>query len=300
MPWAAAAVVAGSLITSNSSRKAANTQADATKQAADIAAQQRQPWVDAGSAALKRLSEGLAPGGEYTKKFTMADATNSEAEKHALETGLGSIQNLAAAKGGLLNTNALQATTKFAEDTAATYENQAFNQWLAQQQMQLGAQQSLAQVGQTAVNQVADTNANAILAGANAQAGNTIAQGNILSSALGSLGNIFTSNTGGSGSLSNIFSSGGSTVPSGGYIPPQSGTGTDFNLTGVRLSDERLKTDVRRVGMTDDGLPIYTYRLSGSPITEMGVMAQDVEKKTPSAVKRHPTGFRMVDYSEVR
>lgn len=298
MPWAVAATVAGSLISSDASRKASNTQADAAKQAADISAQQRQPWVDAGSAALKRLSDGLAPGGEYSKKFTMADATNSSAEKHALETGMGSIQNLAAAKGGLLSTNALQETTKFAEDTAASYQNQAFNQWMAQQQMQLGAQQSLAQVGQTAVNQVADTNANAVLAAANAQAGNTIAQGNILGSALGSLGNIFTSNTGGGGgSLSNIFGGSGG---GGSYIPNQGGGGTDFNLSGVRLSDERLKTNVVRVGYTDDGLPIYTYKLNGSPTTEMGVMAQDVEKTKPSAVKRHPTGFKMVDYAEVR
>lgn len=61
------------------------------------------------------------------------------------------------------------------------------------------------------------------------------------------------------------------------------------------FSDRRLKTDVKRVGRTDAGVPIYTYRyVWGGPV-HMGVMAQDV----PEAAHMHESGYMMVDYGEV-
>ena len=66
---------------------------------------------------------------------------------------------------------------------------------------------------------------------------------------------------------------------------------------GIGLfSDRRLKTDIRRVGQTDEGTPIYTYRyVWGGPV-QMGVMAQDV----PDAAFMTDSGFLAVDYAEVR
>ncbi|WP_273727474.1 tail fiber domain-containing protein [Brucella gallinifaecis] len=66
------------------------------------------------------------------------------------------------------------------------------------------------------------------------------------------------------------------------------------------FSDRRLKTDIERVGETDEGTPIYTYKYKDGGPTQMGVMAQDVEKKQPDAVAMHSSGFRMVDYGKVR
>jgi hypothetical protein len=65
------------------------------------------------------------------------------------------------------------------------------------------------------------------------------------------------------------------------------------------LSDRRLKTDIKKVGKTNAGLPIYTYKYKGSDTTQMGVMAQDVEKKTPNAIKEIG-GFKAVNYSFVK
>jgi hypothetical protein len=63
-------------------------------------------------------------------------------------------------------------------------------------------------------------------------------------------------------------------------------------------SDIRLKTNIRRVGTTHGGLPIYTYFYkSGGPM-QMGVMAQDVEKVQPWAVGEL-NGFKAVDYGMV-
>ena len=66
-----------------------------------------------------------------------------------------------------------------------------------------------------------------------------------------------------------------------------------------KFSDRRLKKDIKKIGKTDDGLPIYTYKYRAGGPTEMGIMAQDLEKKDPSAVIDTPSGFKAVDYSKV-
>lgn len=71
-------------------------------------------------------------------------------------------------------------------------------------------------------------------------------------------------------------------------------------LALAAFSDERVKTDKKKVGKTKDGLDIYTYRLLGSPQTQMGVMAQDVEKKQPGAAGPLLGGVKTVDYRKVR
>lgn len=70
-------------------------------------------------------------------------------------------------------------------------------------------------------------------------------------------------------------------------------------MAALAVSDERMKTDKKKVGKTDSGLPIYTYKMKGSPKSLMGVMAQEAEKKSPSAV-HHLGGLKMVDYSKIK
>lgn len=68
---------------------------------------------------------------------------------------------------------------------------------------------------------------------------------------------------------------------------------------GALFSDRRLKTDIRRVGQTDGGVPIYVYRYGNMGPFLMGVMADEIEAINPEAVIEHVSGFKMVDYSEV-
>jgi hypothetical protein len=79
------------------------------------------------------------------------------------------------------------------------------------------------------------------------------------------------------------------------------GIGANLLGTGAKLwaSDERLKTDIERVGKTDDGLPIYTYRYKAGGPPMMGVMAQDVAEVKPEAVGYLPSGYLGVDYAQV-
>lgn len=79
----------------------------------------------------------------------------------------------------------------------------------------------------------------------------------------------------------------------------QAAMGGLFGLAsaGVGMfSDRRLKTDIQRVGRTDAGTPIYTYRYAWGGPVQMGVMAQDV----PEARIMDPSGFWRVDYERVQ
>jgi hypothetical protein len=63
-------------------------------------------------------------------------------------------------------------------------------------------------------------------------------------------------------------------------------------------SDRRLKHDIKRIGKTDDGLPIYSFKYKGddSEQTHVGFMADEVEKVNPDAVNTEPSGYKSVDY----
>lgn len=77
------------------------------------------------------------------------------------------------------------------------------------------------------------------------------------------------------------------------------GLGSSAMMSGMFKSDRRVKKDIRRVGTTDGGAPVYTFRYkSGGPM-QMGVMAQDIEKITPAAVAEIG-GVKHVNYAMVR
>jgi hypothetical protein len=60
----------------------------------------------------------------------------------------------------------------------------------------------------------------------------------------------------------------------------------------------RVKTDIKRVGETDGGLGVYTFRYKWGGPVQMGVLAQEVEQVTPSAVHEFG-GIKAVDYAEI-
>jgi len=66
----------------------------------------------------------------------------------------------------------------------------------------------------------------------------------------------------------------------------------------MMASDERVKENIEPVGKTFDGQNIYKYNYKGSPTTNIGLIAQEVEKRHPSAVYKTENGMRMVDYDQ--
>jgi len=168
----------------------------------------------------------------------MADAQNMPAYKFALEQGQQAITNAAAAGGQSLSTADQQSQAKFAEGTAAQYEQQAFNQWLQQNNLSLSALQNMVQTGQISTNQLqsaltqagvsqetlsqnlgnavaggtigaANAQAGAIVGANNANAAGVVGQANNYGNALSSVGNALTS----AGSLYGAFNGVGSPAP---------------------------------------------------------------------------------------
>lgn len=64
------------------------------------------------------------------------------------------------------------------------------------------------------------------------------------------------------------------------------------------LSDRRAKTDIKRVGKADNGLPIYSYRYKHGGPTQIGLIAQEVQRKNPEAVAKTLSGLLAVDYGK--
>lgn len=67
--------------------------------------------------------------------------------------------------------------------------------------------------------------------------------------------------------------------------------------TNQMLSDKRLKENVKPVGKTFDGQTIYSYNFKGEPQTEIGLIAQEVQKHHPEAVGL-AGGYRTVNYDK--
>lgn len=76
-----------------------------------------------------------------------------------------------------------------------------------------------------------------------------------------------------------------------------SGSTTTTTQPSSFFSDRELKHDVKEIGQTNDGLPIYSFKYNGDNRTQIGLMAQDVEKKHPEAVGL-AAGYKTVDYKK--
>lgn len=104
-------------------------------------------------------------------------------------------------------------------------------------------------------------------------------------------------------------------VPIGQYIQDdyanrsaayQNQMGGMFGLAGtlgqaaVGLSDKRAKKDIKPTGMfAAAGIPIKTFKYKAGGPRQIGVVAQDVLPKMPSAVVKRPDGLFAVDYAQV-
>lgn len=156
--WVAGAVVGSAALGAYSSNRAAKTQADAARQAADLQYQQfregvelQEPWRQAGITALNKLTP-LAT--EYTP-FGMAQFQQDPGYQFRLSEGLKALDRQAAARGGLISGGALKAAQRYGQEAASQEYTNAFNRYQAERQARLGPLQSLAGVGQTTAQQIA-------------------------------------------------------------------------------------------------------------------------------------------------
>ena len=78
-----------------------------------------------------------------------------------------------------------------------------------------------------------------------------------------------------------------------------SGGGSDGGDDVIQVSDRRVKTDCRWVGLTRDALPVWRYRYVGTRQVFEGVMAQDVAMRRPDAAVTLPNGLMAVNYAKL-
>jgi len=197
MPWIAAAVVGSSLIGANAAGKAASTQADASRYAADIQQkmfetqnEQQKPYREAGYSALSDIG-GMKP--YLTQQFTPADFAAGIDPGYAFrqQQGQEATNRMANTGGGLIGGNALQGLQNYSQGLASQEYGNAFNRFQTQRSNIYNTLASIAGLGQTSLGQTtaAGTQAagnigtNIANAGA-AQAGGIVGSANALAGGL--------------------------------------------------------------------------------------------------------------------
>ena len=118
------------------------------------------PYLAAGRNALGRIDTGMAPGGEFSKSFSMDDFTADPGYGFRMSEGLKAMDRNAAARGGLISGAALKAGTRYGQDMASQEYTNAFNRYQTNRGNQLAPLQSLAGIGQTATNNLASVGSN--------------------------------------------------------------------------------------------------------------------------------------------
>jgi Chaperone of endosialidase len=91
----------------------------------------------------------------------------------------------------------------------------------------------------------------------------------------------------------------------GGYVGAHGGGAWGLNTDAIYglvaiPSDKRLKRDIARIGVLDNGLGLYRFRYLWSDMVYVGVMAQEVALIRPDAVAHDALDdYLRVDYSRL-
>lgn len=188
MPWAAAAVVGGALISSNATSDAADSQAQSSANATgeqrrefDTTQANTAPYRQAGETALWQLerdngipldpnSVQMDPGYEFAR-----------------QQGQQGIDRKTAAAGGRISGAALKAASQYNTDYATTGYSTAYNRANQARSDRLNRLAALAGIGQTGTQQVSSAGSSA----ANAIGNIATAQGNAAGAAQIAQGNIW-------------------------------------------------------------------------------------------------------------
>lgn len=192
--WMLPAAIAGSsILGAYSADKAANTQADAARYAADLQYKQYQenvarqkPFYDVGVNALPEL----VAASKYTP-FSMQNFQQDPGYAFRMKEGMNQLERSAAARGGLLSGGTGKALTRYGQEMGSQEYQNAFNRYQAERQARLGPLQSLTGMSQTTANTLGAAGQNmagnvgeAYMGGANARASGYIGGANAITGGL--------------------------------------------------------------------------------------------------------------------
>lgn len=240
--WIAGAIVGSAVIGGISANAAAGQQADAANNATGLQSsinqaniERNKPFVDAGVGAVSRLADlegtsgntGAAGYGSLTSNFTPADflANKDPGYDFALQTGENAVQSRDAATGSAIGGAALKDLNNFAQGTAATGYQSAFDRYQTSTNNVYQRLASLAGIGQASANNSAasgnafGTNAGSNMIGAgNARAAGTVGVANSISGGLNNAAGYYSLNSLGSSGTPSVDGAGNAWGSGGGDL----------------------------------------------------------------------------------
>lgn len=94
------------------------------------------------------------------------------------------------------------------------------------------------------------------------------------------------------------YNNAGNLALAGGALAAGELTGSSL-LPLLLLSDRRAKCDIKRIGVTNGGLGVYTFRYLNDDTIRMGVMADETAVLYPEAVHIGMDGYTRVNYGAI-
>lgn len=272
--------------------------------AQDLILNRLQPTIERGDISFKQAlaNQGLAPGTEaYNAAFRNREMSKNDLYNQAALQGIN--LDMSARQQQLNEALGIGGFQNQAQLNRAGLYNQALGQDFSQglQRAQFGNQAQQQQITQDlALRNQPLNELSAIMSGSQVQLpqfpGYTPAQvapaptfAGTQAQYQGQLAAANAQNAANSQLTQGLFQLGGAAL-----LAP---TGTFGGPTGL-FSDRRLKTDIKQIGVADNGLKIYSYKYVWGGPTQIGYMADEVEKLVPQAVGEF-NGYKTVDYGMI-
>jgi len=173
------------------------------------------PYREAGYTALKDLTAGTRPGGQFDKTFGLADFNKDPGYQFRMDEGARGVDASAAARGGVLSGGALKALERYRQGFASDEYGKAYDRFNTDLTGRYNRLAGLAGTGQQATN--SGIQAGQDMTRANGQARNGIADaygsaGNATASMYAGVGNTIANtanNIGGYFAMKSLYGGGG-------------------------------------------------------------------------------------------
>ena len=136
----------GAGLQANAARQAAQGIADANLTSNQLMARineqnlaRQEPFYQAGLGALPAYTQGVMPGGNLVKPFSMADYQADPGYGFRMSEGMKALDRSAASRGGLLSGATMKGAERYGQDLASQEYNNAYNRYVGNQATQRNA-----------------------------------------------------------------------------------------------------------------------------------------------------------------
>ena len=217
MPIGKAIQAAGNTVSQvmkyEAARKAANAQQEGikgaqeeTNKAYDTSIGYQDPYVEAGKQSIGQITEGLKKGGEFNRNFGASDFQADPGYAFRQSEGLKSVDQGAAARGGILSGAALKGEQQYGQNLASQEYQSAYSRFNNDMNSRFNRLSDVATRGQHAADistglstQKGQTLSDLLINRGNVRAGKEIAMGNANASSNQGAANFVASLYGGGG-----------------------------------------------------------------------------------------------------